>query len=174
MGSILARACYRCTLAPNATLPIEEVARRKIDKHYRQVIKDGNQILDHAQDDLVHALRIDCKKLRYLMEFFASLFPQKEIGRLIGQLRVLQDDLGVFNDLSVQQAYLLHSAEVLPASDALGKKGLVAIGFLVEKLASEQQALKPRLVTTFAEFAAAPNRALFRRLFGTKERASDS
>ena len=156
-------------LAPNATLPIEKVARRKIRKHYRQVILDGNKILEHAQDDLLHALRIDCKKLRYLMEFFASLFPKKEIDRLIGQLRVLQDDLGVFNDLSVQQTYLLHSAEVLPTNDARGKKGLVAIGFLVEKLASEQQALKPRLATTFTEFAAARNRALFRRLLGSKE-----
>ena len=33
-------------LAPNATLPVDEVARRQIDKRYRQVIKDGNQILD--------------------------------------------------------------------------------------------------------------------------------
>ena len=108
------------------------------------------------------------------MEFFASLFPKKEIDKLIGQLRVLQDDLGVFNDLSVQQAYLLHIAEVLPASDAQGKKGLVAIGFLVEKLASEQQDMKPGLAKTFPEFAAAPNRALFRQLFRTKERVSDS
>lgn len=73
--------------APNATLPIDEVARRQIDKRYRQVIKDGNQIRDHTQDELVHALRIDCKKLRYLMEFFASLFPKQEIDTLIGQLR---------------------------------------------------------------------------------------
>lgn len=161
-------------LAPNASLPVDVVARRQIDKRYRQVIKDGNQILDHTQDELLHKLRIDCKKLRYLMEFFASLFPKKEIDKLIGQLRVLQDDLGVFNDLSVQQAYLLHIAEVLPASDAQSKKGLVAIGFLVDKLAREQQAMKPGLAGTFAEFAAAPNRALFRQLFRTRERASDA
>ena len=160
--------------APNATLPIDEVARRQIDKRYRQVIKDGNQIRDHTQDELVHALRIDCKKLRYLMEFFASLFPKQEIDTLIGQLRVLQDDLGAFNDLSVQRAYLLHLAEVLPAGDAQGKMGLVAIGFLVEKLASGQQELKPRLAKTFAQFAAAPNRKLFRQLFDTKDRIPDS
>ncbi len=160
--------------APNATLPIDEVARRRIDKRYRKVIKDGNEILDHTQDELLHALRIDCKKLRYLMEFFASLFPKKEIDKLIGQLRVLQDDLGIFNDLSVQQAYLLHIAEVLPANDAQSKKGLVAIGFLVDRLAREQQEMKPELAGIFAEFAAAPNRALFRQLFRTKRGVSGS
>lgn len=156
-------------LAPNAILPVDVVARRQIGKRYQRVIKDGNKILEDAQDARVHALRIDCKKLRYLLEFFASLFPRKEIKRLIGQLRVLQDDLGVFNDLSVQQAYLGHVAEVLPAGDAHGKKGLVAIGFLVEKLASEQQAMKPRLASNFAEFAAARNQKLFRRLLTSKE-----
>ena len=160
--------------APNATLPIDEVARRRIDKRYRKVIKDGNEILDHTQDELLHALRIDCKKLRYLMEFFASLFPKKEIDKLIGQLRVLQDDLGIFNDLSVQQAYLLHNAEVLPANDAQSKKGMVAIGFLVDRLAREQQEMKPELAGIFAEFAAAPNRALFRQLFRTKRGVSGS
>ena len=160
--------------APNAFLPVDAVARRQIDKRYRQVIKDGNQVLDHTQDEVLHQLRIDCKKLRYLMEFFASLFPKKEIDKLIGQLRVLQDDLGVFNDLSIQQAYLLHIAEVLPTSDAQSKKGLVAIGFLVDKLARDQQAMKPGLAKSFTEFAAAPNRALFRQLFRTKQGVSDA
>ena len=172
-SAFLAEPVPDAPLAPNATLAVDVLARRQIDKRYRKVIKDGSQILDSTQDELLHQLRIDCKKLRYLMEFFASLFPKKEMDKLIGQLRVLQDDLGVFNDLSVQQAYLLHIAEVLPASDTQSKKGLVAIGFLVEKLAREQQAMKPGLARTFSEFAAAPNRALFRQLFRTKQRVSD-
>ena len=151
-------------VASNALLPIDAVARRQIRKRFRRVIKDGKRTLAHARDEVVHALRIDCKKLRYSMEFFASLFPKKEFDQLIRQLKTLQDDLGVFNDLSVQQAYLLQMAEVLPAGDARGKKALVAIGFLVEKLADEQQAMKPRLAQTFTEFATARNRKMFRQL----------
>lgn len=129
------------------------------------MIKDGNQIRDHTEDDFLHRLRIDCKKLRYLTEFFASLFPKKEMEALVGQLKVLQDDLGVYNDLAVQQAYLMQMANVLPAGDARGKKGLVAIGFLVEKLAAHQQAMKPELAKAFAHFAVPRNRKVYRRLF---------
>ena len=151
-------------IASNALLPIDVVARRQIRKRYRRVIKDGNRIVAHTEDEFVHALRIDCKKLRYAMEFFANLFPKKEFNKLIRQLKILQDDLGVFNDLSVQQAYLLQIAEDLPASDARGKRALVVIGFLVEKLADEQQAIKRTLVRTFAEFATGRNQKVFRRL----------
>ena len=160
--------------APNAAIPIDDLARRRIAKRYRRVIKDGNKILDSDADELVHQLRIDCKKLRYLMEFFDSLFPAKKVNRLIGQLKILQDELGAFNDLSVQQAYLTQIAEVLPAGDAQGKRGLVAIGFLIEKLASEQQAMKPGIAKVFADFAAAPNRAVFGQLLSAKEGASES
>ncbi len=160
--------------APNAALPIDEVARRQIRKRYRQVIADGNKVQDHTEDEIVHALRIDCKKLRYLIEFFSSLFPKKEMDRLVGQLKVLQDELGVFNDLSVQQVYLMENAEHLAANDAAGpiegKRALVAIGFLVARLADEQQDIKPGIVKRFAEFAAPPNRALFRQLFRQSSR----
>lgn len=156
--------------APNAARPIGELARRQIRKRYRQVIEDGSQIHAHTEDEIVHALRIDCKKLRYLIEFFASLFPKKEIERLVDQMKALQDQLGLFNDLSVQQIYLMQLAETLPAADAQGKRGLVAIGFLVEKLALEQQEMKPGIVKRFAEFAAPANRALFRQLFKQGDR----
>lgn len=159
--------------APNALLPIEELARRRIVRRYRQVIKDGNEVLAHAQEDeLFHQLRIDCKKLRYVLEFFAGLFPKKEMDRLVNQLRGLQDGLGDFNDLSVQQVYLLQEAAALPAGNDAGKQALVAIGVLVEKLARAQEQLKPQLVQDFAEFAAAPNRALFHQLFKAKNKVA--
>ena len=149
--------------------PSKTLARRRIAKQFRRVIKDGKKILGSDEDEPIHQLRIDCKKLRYLMEFFASLFPKKKIGKLIRQLKSLQDELGLFNDLSVQQAYLVNIAEVLPADDAQAKLGLVAVGSLVEKLAREQEAMKPGLSDAFSDFAADPNRALFRQLFGGKK-----
>jgi CHAD domain-containing protein len=154
--------------APNAAMPIGKLARRRIAKQYRRVINDGDRILDSDEDELVHQLRIDCKKLRYLLEFFAALFPKKKIDKLIKQLKILQDELGVFNDLSVQQVYLLKTAEVLPSDDPQAKLGLVAVGSLIEKLANEQQAMKPGLAEAFSTFAAPPNRALFRQLLGDK------
>jgi len=154
--------------AANAAIPIVDLARKRIYKRYRSVIKDGDYILTHMQDELLHALRIECKKLRYLMEFFASLFPRKKMARLIKQLRKLQDNLGEFNDLSVQQEYLMHIAEELPLDDSRSRKALVATGYLVENLGYEQKKVKANFANTFTEFASPANQKLFRRLFSMK------
>jgi CHAD domain-containing protein len=157
--------------AAKATMPIVELARKRIYKHYRRVIKDGDYILTHTQDEYLHALRIECKKLRYLMEFFASLFPGKKMARLIKQLKKLQDNLGDFNDLSVQQEYLMHMAEELPIDDPRSRKALVATGYLVESLGYRQKKVKANFADTFAEFASRANQKSFRQLFATNRKA---
>ena len=86
-------------------------------------------------DEDLHNLRIDCKKLRYLLEFFTSLFPKTQMKLLIKQLKQLQDNLGDFNDLSVQQARLLEVAGELPADAPGTAKALVATGALPSLLA---------------------------------------
>jgi CHAD domain-containing protein len=154
--------------AKNGAIPIVELARKRIYKRYRRVIKNGDYILTHTKDELLHALRIECKKLRYLMEFFTSLFPRKKMTRLIRQLKKLQDNLGDFNDLSVQQEYLMHMAEELPIDDPRSRKALVATGYLVENLGNRQKAVKADFAKTFTNFASPANQKSFRRLFAKK------
>ena len=154
--------------AANAAVPIIDLAQKRIYKRYQRVIHDGDYILTHTQDELLHDLRIECKKLRYLMEFFASLFPKKKMNRLIRQLKNLQDNLGDFNDLSVQQEYLMHMAEELPIDDPRSRKALVATGYLVENLSYKQNSVKANFADTFTEFASPANQKLFRQLFSTK------
>jgi CHAD domain-containing protein len=151
--------------AANAAIPIIDLARQRIYRRYRRVVKDGNYVLEHTQDELLHALRIECKKLRYLLEFFASLFPPKKVARLISQLKRLQDNLGEFNDLSVQQEYLLGIAEELPVSDRQTRRALVATGFLVESLARRQQVVKAGFAQAFTDFTSPANQRLYRELF---------
>lgn len=158
----------KTTKAANATLPIIDLARKRIYKRYQRVIKDGEYILTHMQEELLHDLRIECKKLRYLMEFFASLFPRKKMARLIKQLKKLQDNLGKFNDLSVQQEYLMRMAEELPLEDPRSRKALVATGYLVENLKNEQKVVRANFAETFTKFSSPANRKLFRQLFAMK------
>jgi CHAD domain-containing protein len=166
--AFLSKPVPKKPVAANATIPIVDLARKRIYKRYRRVIKDGDYILTHTQDEYLHALRIECKKLRYLMEFFASLFPRKKMARLIKQLKKLQDNLGDFNDLSVQQEYLMHMAEELPIDDPRSRKALVATGYLVENLGYRQKKVKANFADTFTEFASRANQELFRQLFAKK------
>jgi CHAD domain-containing protein len=154
--------------ASNAELPVIELARRRIYKKFRGIVKTGTKILANTEDEMLHVLRIECKKLRYLMEFFSSLFPRKKINVLIGQLKNLQDNLGDFNDLCVQQEYLLNISAELPAGQRQVKKTLVAIGSLIEKLDHQKQSVKEAFAKTFTDFATPENRALFRELFAAR------
>ena len=111
-----------------------------------------------------------CKKLRYLMEFFSSLFTRQKINRLIEQLKKLQDNLGDFNDLCIQLAYLRNIAEELPMTRQKSKKTLVAIGSLIGSLDREKQKVRDAFATTFTNFASLVNKKLFRELFAFKKK----
>jgi CHAD domain-containing protein len=156
--------------APNAAVPVIDIARRRIYKRYRRVINDGTYILDHTRDELLHDLRLECKKLRYLLEFFACLFPRKKVTRLIKQLKRLQDNLGEFTDLSVQQEYLMHIAEELPIEERQARRPLVATGYLVETMARKQQHVKSEFASTFTKFTSSQNEKLFRELYAKSEK----
>jgi len=157
-------------IAANASTPIIGLARRRIIRRYRCVVRNGTTILKQPADELLHALRIECKKLRYLLEFFADLFPPKKIARMIKQLKRLQDNLGEFTDLSVQQGYLLSIAEGLGLDEPQGRRALVATGFLVETMARKQRAVKADFGGIFTEFASPAHQMQFQQLFtkGTK------
>lgn len=154
--------------AANAKLPVIYLARKRIYMKYRGVVKAGNLIIENTEDEMLHALRIQCKKLRYLMEFFSSLFPRKKINVLIEQLKKLQGNLGDFNDLCVQEDYLFNITKKLPTTHQQFKKTLVAIGSLIGTLDRERQTVKDAFAKTFIDFASPTNRKLFRELFASK------
>ncbi len=155
--------------AANAALPIIELARMRIYSRYRRVIKDGNILLEQPNNEQMHALRIDCKKLRYLIEFFESLFPREHVDALISQLKKLQDNLGEFNDLSVQQAYLIDIANHLPIRRVKTRDALVATGILVNNLHLHQEVVRENFAEIFSIFASQQNQSLFKSIFADKK-----
>ncbi len=101
--------------------PVLKLAARQIISRYNAISMDALEITDHSPDEQVHEIRLDCKKLRYLLEFFTDLFPKKQIRPLLKALKKLQDNLGEFNDLSVQRERLedyLKRHKVSPDTEA--------------------------------------------------------
>jgi CHAD domain-containing protein len=141
------------------------LARKRIYKKYRGILKDGNEILDNTEDGKLHRLRIECKELRYLLEFFSRLFPQKIIRGLIGQLKKLQDILGEFNDFRVEEQHLQDIAGELAEDDSRSIKTAAAIGSLIKALEREKQTAKKAFAKTFSDYASASNRKVFQELF---------
>ena len=137
-----------------ATQPILQVARKRIRKRHRAVIQLGTQLTQHVDDDLMHDLRIECKKLRYLLEFFASLFAEDDITPLIKQLRRLQDNLGDFHDACVQQDSLHTFAEDWMSTTPESRRTLRAIDSLIGLLESDKQTFREDFARLFNAFAA--------------------
>lgn len=151
---------------PEADHTVMDYARNLIRKRYRKVRRIAAGIDADTPDDDVHELRIQCKKLRYLMEFFTPLFGEKDMKRLIKSLKVLQDNLGDFNDSVVQQEALggvLTSLRGAPSEDQL--EIARSVGALTAVLHQRQATERARVMTTFRDFDAPETRAGFKALF---------
>lgn len=117
----------------------------------------------------MHDLRIHCKKLRYLMEFFAPVFPKRDLKRLIKALKRLQDNLGRFNDCAVQQKSLQTLLRSLDGAPDRGNLDLAqSIGALIAVLHHRQIAERASVMQSFSRFDSKETARTFRRLFHRK------
>lgn len=149
--------------APNARRETAPVAVETIRKAWKKVLRHGRHVGKEATDAELHALRIDCKKLRYLLEFFASIFPQKVLGPVVRQLKTLQDNLGAFVDLSVQQEYLHNYLQ--QGGDRQHAALLAAsIGGLITSLHHEREKVRKTFHSAFDRFDSPETEAHFQKL----------
>ena len=139
----------------NAARPVGDVAAERIDRAYARVGKRGRVLSEETPAETVHELRIACKKLRYLLEFFRSLFAAGPVNAFIRSLKRLQDDLGEFNDLDVQQRELQDTAQELFSAGGARVSALLTMGRLVDRLESRQRAARRRLVEQVGRFVTA-------------------
>jgi CHAD domain-containing protein len=152
---------------PNAMLPTAKLADKRIGKLFKRVLKDGLDIGHDTPAERLHDLRKDCKKLRYLMEFFQSLYPKPAIRELIKALKVILDNLGEFQDLEVQ-AHSLEKFGERMLKEGAPASALMAMGILVGKLFERQQQARDEFVDLFSEFSGESNQVAFQQLFGVK------
>jgi CHAD domain-containing protein len=139
-------------------------------KRYNKVCKIARSIDEKTEDETVHQMRINCKKIRYLIEFFAPIFPEDEIKSLIKSLKVLQDNLGNFNDYSVQQAFLRQVlSEKMEDFGGAELKVAESVGALTAMLNQLQQKERCQVMKNFALFDSSETRATLAKLFNTEE-----
>ena len=89
--------------------PIYSLAQYVIFQRFLK-IKKRIKRLDpkHNASETLHKLRIEYKKMRYLLETFGYLYEKKEIKKLLKEMKKLQDVLGLFHD-SYQQKMIFES-----------------------------------------------------------------
>ncbi len=153
---------------PNASRNILSLADEFIWKLYRKVLKEGKAIKPKSPDEDLHELRKTCKKLRYLMEFFASLYPLRKFNHAIRTLKRFQTLLGDFQDYSVQILMLKHFLESTHAAGTLTQGTTNAVKALITALQEKQEMARKHFSGTFEVFSADINQTEFRLLFVDK------
>ena len=150
---------------PGAARPVMELAADRIWSTYRRVWKRACVIDSTTSTDALHALRIECKKLRYLLGFFSPLYPPEEMRQLIQPLKQLQTNLGDFNDCEVQRLTLQRFANEMHREGLASADSLLAMGRLMDHLSRQQLDEQRRFQACFASFSLPDNRKRYRRLF---------
>jgi CHAD domain-containing protein len=149
----------------DAGRPIEAVAGKRVAKVLARMLKDGGRIDAKSPPEDLHDLRKRGKELRYLLELFGSVFPEKAVSPMVSGLKHLQKVLGRFQDRAVQVETLRAMRDEL-AAEPEGPAALIALGPVLDALLADQEAAREEFAAAFEEFEAAAARKPVRKAFG--------
>jgi triphosphatase len=132
-GVMLRRGPLRAQ--PPAWLPVTVVAPGLLQERRRAVRKRFKR-LRHADEQApaLHAVRIRCKRLRYLLEFLGDVYPQEIPGVAAGLVKA-QDLLGLYQDSIVGAGRLRDLA--LAREDPLSPAAVFLLGRFTERYAGQ-------------------------------------
>ena len=133
---------------PHAPTVKAFVLERVIEK-CRALVSTEPDSLQHAGSEQLHRLRIECKKLRYLLDFFITALPELPVRDVLKQLKRVQRTLGRIQDISVQNV-LIKQFSTTSGGFAFSENGTRhALKILLTSLTSERQALQQQVVAEF-------------------------
>lgn len=142
-------------------IPVGELSRELLNRTWTRVAKRGRTIEAASPAEALHDLRKRCKELRYLLEFFGSLYDQRTLRRIVDELKLLQDNLGEFQDAESQRLLVRSSAEEMRAAGApIGT--LLAMGALEHQLMLRQAAAHDDCAACWSRFDDPETRAQFK------------
>ena len=130
---------------------------------YQHIVKAAASITDQTHPDELHRLRRRCKRMRYLLDAYASVYPAKPQRQVSSALKALQVCLGDIQDVHVQRRQLSDIAVALDQRGA-DTATLLAIGALLDRMHQRETAARLTLARRLARFCAPVTKARVRAL----------
>lgn len=130
-----------------------ELARERLARAHRRVLKPGSRITPASPAEDLHNLRKRGKELRYLLEIFAGLLDTGHARGLVKDLKGLQDVLGAFQDSEVQREAVVALAESMLAAGGAPAATFLAMGEIAARLHDDQLAAREEFEKRFQRFA---------------------
>lgn len=142
-------ARWTADTASAAGRPLLEVAAASVRDAHRRVIRTGRSVRKSSPPSVLHDLRKDAKRLRYLLESFAPVFDADAVARVTEPLRRLQDELGTFQDDAVQA---LAVRQLVAGRGDLAPDVEIATDAVVEHLDRTSRRARSRSRAAFDDF----------------------
>jgi len=115
--------------------PIIVTSYNIIQKKKKKIFKLANLIDDKSLPKEYHKLRIEFKRLRYLLETFSHFYEDKEVEKFIKRCKKIQDILGAHQDLEVQRE---HIVQYIKKNSNLKIDTILAVGKLIGDMEFEE------------------------------------
>lgn len=145
--------------------PVRPAAAETIEKRFKKLRKKIGQFSHNKE--IIHSIRIDCKKVRYLLELFSQLFPGKGMKKMIKELKQFQNRLGNLHDIFVQQEMLLRSVHTMEESVCSSPEATAAVGGLITALSGKEADFLLEAQTALQQYGKRiDTRALQKYLYG--------
>ncbi len=148
----------------NAKRSLADVVAERAWRLYRRIARRGDTFDEHTTAKQWHEVRLDAKKLRYLIDVTPGFYAADDLACILGALKHLQRVLGDFNDSHVQQQRLLEYAGACGAGSGC-EGALLAIRRLSEERTPRRERLRAKVVKALARFRARDTRVACRRAF---------
>lgn len=146
------------------------VVSRRAWRLSRRIARRAKAIDHHTAAEQIHEIRIDAKKLRYLVDAVSAFYQPAEIKSILGALKKLQRALGDFNDAQVQESLLVECGRAICAAGG-PSAALVTLGRLAERCRQRRRLLREEVGEQLSRFREKTVQKACKRAFAPSEPA---
>jgi CHAD domain-containing protein len=148
--------------------PLAAAVARRARRLSKRIIQTAKGVDGRTPAEHIHQIRIDAKKLRYLVDITPAFYRPDDFRSILGALKKLQRALGDFNDAHVQETLLINCGRAV--CTAGGPSGaLVTLGRLAERSRQHREHLRSEVVEKLRRFRARDVRKACERAFMKSE-----
>jgi CHAD domain-containing protein len=124
---------------------------------YRRIVKAARPVTDQTEPDHLHRLRRRCKRMRYLLEGYASVYEREPHREVLSALKSLQDCLGEIQDRDVQRRHIGELATAL-SRRSLAPETLLSMGALRDRTLHRDVETRRTMTRRLARFSGSKTR----------------
>jgi CHAD domain-containing protein len=147
------------TTPPRRDVPIAELARERIRLRAARVRARGRKLTARSPAEKIHRLRLQAKKLRYLLDAFGPALEIAGAGSVRRSMGRLQDALGAYNDAGVEDELISAIAAEMERRGEADAGALLAMGRRQAELERRRRKARRKLARRVAKLGDDPELA---------------